>query len=100
MRPIFHRNEERIDGHLFLTLIAYHVLQTVIYQLSMAGINIRWQTLRDIMSTQTRVTTTMRNDRGETIHNKSSTVAEPEQKKIYNALGLSSMPGKRTKAVM
>ena len=100
MRPIFHRKEERIDSHLFLTLLAYHMLQTVLYQLSNAGINIRWQTLRDIMSTHTRVTATMVNESGKTIHIRSSTIAEPEQKRIYEALQLSSRPGKRTKVIV
>ena len=93
MRPIFHQKERRIDGHLFITILAYHVLQSILHQLGTKGIHIRWQTLRDIMSTQTRVTSSFQDDKNNTIHVRSSTVAEPEQKEIYDALEISAHPG-------
>lgn len=100
MRPIFHQKEDRIDGHLFITLLAYHILQSVLYQLDLKNVHLRWQTLRDIMSTQTRVTTSLENDKNEVVHVRSSTVAEPEQREIYEALGLSHSPGRRSKSVV
>jgi len=99
MRPIFHQKERRIDSHLFITLLAYHVLQSILYQLGTKGIHIRWQTLRDIMSTQTRVTSSFQDDKNNTIHVRSSTIAELEQKEIYNALGISANPGGYSKSV-
>ena len=68
LRPIFHKFDHRIDGHLFITLLAYHIMQSVIYQLGLKGIHVRWQTLKDIMASQTRVTSTFQNNKGQTIH--------------------------------
>lgn len=100
LRPIFHQIDSRIDAHLFISLLGYHIMQSILYQLNQKGIEIRWQTLRDIMATHTRVTTSFNNDKGQVIHVRSSTVAEPLQKKIYGALNLSSRPGRRTKTVV
>ena len=98
LRPIYHQIDDRIDDHLFITLLAYHIMQTVLYQLSQQGINIRWQTLRDTMATQTRVTSVFTNAEGEKIHVRSSTTAQHHQKRIYDALGIGSKPGRRIKS--
>lgn len=98
LRPIYHQIDDRIDGHLFITLLAYHVMQSVLYQLNNRGINIRWQTLRDIMSTHTRVTSSFKNKKGETINVRSSTIPGLRQNKIYKALQIISQPGRRIKS--
>lgn len=98
LRPIFHKFDHRIDGHLFITLLAYHVMQSVLYQLSQRDISIRWQTLKDIMASQTRVTSTFLNDKGQTIHVRGSTQVEPLQREIYDTLGISHRPGHRIKS--
>ncbi len=98
LRPIYHQIDGRIDGHLFITLLAYHIMQSVLYQLSQQGINIRWQTLRDTMATQTRVTSVFTNAKAEKIHVRSFTTAQHYQKRIYDALGLGAKPGRGIKS--
>ena len=51
LRPIYHRKEERVNGHIFITLIAYHLVQTIRYQLKAEHINDSWQTIRRTMGT-------------------------------------------------
>ncbi|MCX7116447.1 MAG: IS1634 family transposase, partial [Legionellales bacterium] len=55
-RPVYHQKESRIDGHLFISVLAYHLLHSIRYQLKAKGIHSSWQTLRDILSTQSRIT--------------------------------------------
>ena len=57
-RPIFHHKEERADSHLFITVLAYQFVQLIRRRLHESGgdINGSWRTLREIMSTQCRVT--------------------------------------------
>lgn len=50
-----------------------------------------------ILSSQVRVTTSMRLQNGRQVHVRSSTNAEPEQKKIYQVLNLPNRPGKTVK---
>jgi len=87
-RPIFHKTDRRVEGHLFITVLAYHLMQTIIYQLTLSGIKINFKTLRDIMSSQTRVSTSMRLKDGRQLHVRSNTLSETFHKKIYKALGL------------
>ncbi|MBF0108790.1 MAG: IS1634 family transposase, partial [Magnetococcales bacterium] len=52
MRPVFHKKEERSDGHLFITVLAYQFVQIIRRQLNENGISGRWETLRRILSGQ------------------------------------------------
>ena len=97
LRPVYHQVTRRVEGHLFITVIAYHIMQTILYQLRQKGINIRWKTLRQEMATQVRVTTSMKAKDGRQIRVRSSTVAEPTQKDVYRALNITSSPGRTLK---
>jgi len=37
LRPIHHQKEERTEGHLFISVLAYHLLNTVEHKLQKAG---------------------------------------------------------------
>ena len=45
-RPIYHQKEYRTDGHLFGTVLAYHILQTIRFKLRQQGITFSWGTIR------------------------------------------------------
>jgi len=89
LRPVYHQLEERVNGHIFITLIAYHLVQTLRCQLKAQGIHDSWQTLRAKMENQQRITVVLKREDGKTIHLRQNTRAEPHQKEIYDALGLS-----------
>ena len=89
LRPVYHQLEERVNGHIFITLIAYHLVQTLRSQLKAQGIHDSWQTLRAKMENQQRVTVVLKREDGKTIHLRQNTRAEPHQKEIYDVLGLS-----------
>ena len=94
MRPVYHHKEERVSGHIFITLIAYHLVHTLRLQLKAKGIHDSWQTLRHKMENQQRVTVTLQCEDGRTVHLRKATHAEPEQKQIYDALGITSQAGR------
>ena len=97
LRPIYHQKEHRSDGHLFLTVLAYHIAHAIRFRLREKGINHNWGTIRKGLSTHVRITTTMKRDDGKVIHIRKSTRPEPFHLKIYNALRLSHRPGKTIK---
>ena len=88
LRPVYHQKEERVTGHLFITLLAYHLVHTLRYQLKQQGIHLSWDSIRNIMSTQQRITITLPTDDHKTIHLRTTTKAEVRQKQIYDALGI------------
>lgn len=93
LRPVFHSKEERTEGHLFITVLAYQAVHAIRRRLKERGINLSWTSLRKILSVQQRVTATFRQRDGRTLHVRKATVAEPELKKIYDALRIPASPG-------
>jgi transposase len=93
LRPIFHHTQERTEGHLFITVLAYQAVQVVRKQLKERNRNISWSRLRDILSVQRRVTTTFQQRNGRTLHIRKATVAEPKLREIYDILKISATPG-------
>jgi transposase len=100
IRPVYHKTTKRVDGHLFLTVIAYHILQSILHQLRKKRINIKWTTLRRAMQNQVRVTTAVHLENGKHLRVRSTTYSESFHKEIYEALGLSSRPGKTIKTII
>lgn len=96
LRPIYHQKESRVTAHLFITLLAYHIVHTIRYQLKRRGIDFCWQSIRDLMSSQQRITISMQTQTGEQIHMRTTSRAEAHQQRVYAALAFSSDPiGKR-----
>jgi transposase len=93
LRPVYHAKEDRADGHLFMTVLAYQCVQVLRRQCKVAGINDSWASLRQTLSVQRRVTTSLRRKDGRTIHVRKSTVAEPALRSIYDALAINPLPG-------
>jgi len=93
LRPVFHSKENRSDGHLFITVLAYQCVQVLRTKLKAAGINDSWASLRQTLSVQRRITTSLRRKDGRTIHVRKSSLAEPALMNIYKALGVNPAPG-------
>lgn len=92
LRPVYHQKEERTEGHLFITVLAYQAVQVIRRKLKNHGIHDSWATLRRIFAGQCRITATFRQEDGRTLHVRKTTIAEPKLKKLYDALGLSASP--------
>lgn len=97
LRPVYHQTTDRVTGHLFITVLAYHLVHAVRCKLKSADINSSWGDLRKQLAGQARVTITMKQKDGATVHVRKSTKPELRQQKIYTALGLSSHPGRTIK---
>jgi len=101
-RPIFHHKEERADSHLFITVLAYQLVQLIRRSLKENSIDFNgsWRTLREIMRTQCRVTASFRRADGKALHIRKATRAEPEQMAIYRALKVNPAPGGISKTIV
>lgn len=100
LRPIYHQKESRCDGHIFITVLAYHLLHTIRWKLRHRGIRLSWSTIRQQLSTQVRVTTTMKRKDGKVIRIRKSSKAEPSHQVIYDALNVAYQPGRTVKTVL
>ncbi len=100
LRPIYHHIERRCDGHIFITLLAYHVMHTIRCKLRQKGIRFCWATIRTELSSQVRISTTMKRKDGKAVHLRKSSRAELSHRTIYEALKLSTQPGRLIKTIL
>lgn len=87
LRPIFHQNEDRTRGHLFISVLAYHLLNTIETDLSKHNDNRCWKIIRSELSTHQRSTIVMTTEDGNTYHMRLSGTPENSHKITYGKLG-------------
>ncbi len=90
---IYHRKPVRTEGHLFLTVIAYPLVQVIRKRLRQGEDHASWTTLRRILEGQQRVTASFRCADGRTLQVRKATRAEARQQAIDDALGIDAAPG-------
>ncbi|MCQ8106438.1 hypothetical protein NP590_20235 [Methylomonas sp. SURF-2] len=100
LHPVYHHKEERVDGHLFITVLAYQFVQIIRKQLQAHGIQGRWSTLREILGVQRRVSASFRRADGRSLHVRKATRPETELAEIYQALNLNPLPGGVQKTII
>ncbi|MBI9113390.1 IS1634 family transposase, partial [Maridesulfovibrio ferrireducens] len=94
-RPVYHRKENRADSHLFIAVIAYHLLNTIRTKLKQQDLHISWEKIREIMNTQVAVTSEFRTRSGNMILIRQSTEPEIFHSEIYKALNIDPRPFKQ-----
>ena len=90
LRPVYHQKTDRISGHIFISVLAYHILHSIRYQLMKHGINDCWKTIMFKLSTHFIITNSLQRKNDKPIHIRKSMRANPEQLAIYKACGVAS----------
>jgi transposase len=98
-RPIHHSKNARIEGHLFISVLAYHLLNYIRYHMQKAGINHRWPTIRSWLQTHKVLSTRLPTEDGGVIYLRYCSTPTLKQKEIYEALGITCAPLKRKKII-
>jgi transposase len=93
LRPVYHQIERRVEGHLFISVLAYSVVHSMRMQLKAEAISGSWETIRNTLATQIRITTTLKRRDGKTVHVRKASRPEPRQQAIHAALRLTANPG-------
>lgn len=100
LRPNFHQKEQRADAHLFISVLAYHILHAIEWKLQKHADHRNWKTIRQILSTHQRLTMAFQQKSPQGIEQRFIRMCskpEPEQKMIYHALGIRETPLPRKK---
>ncbi len=100
LRPVYHHKTDRVSGHLFISVLAYHFVHTIRFQLKACGIHLGWDGIRRELAGQDRVTVELKRADGKTLHIRKTSRPEPRQQVIYDALGISDRPGKTEKTIV
>jgi len=97
LRPNYHKRDDTGTAHIFITVIAYHIIAGILKKIRTNGINYSWRTIRSILSTQVRVTTSFNTEDKATMHIRTTTTPTLKQNDIYSKLGLVQKPLKQVK---
>ena len=88
LRPNYHQIEERVDAHIFISVLAYHLLTWIHHQLESCGDTREWKTIRRILSTHSLVSTILPLNDGTILQVRKPSVPDPEQALIFKQLGI------------
>jgi transposase len=87
-RPIFHQLQHRVETHIFLCVLAYHLLIAIEKSFLDQGIHTSWATLREQLSTHQVVTAVLPTTDGNLLKIRKATTPDPQQRLIYRVLAI------------
>lgn len=99
LRPNYHQLGERVDAHIFISVLAYHLLMWVRHQLQVAGDTRDWRTIRRLLSTHSLVSTILPLKDGRVLQIRKPSVPDAEQARVFQLLGIDwkgEVPSKKT----
>ncbi len=88
-RPIFHHTERRTEAHIFLCVLAYHLLIAIEKTLLDQGVHSSWPTVRDTLKCHQVCTIVLPADDGSCLRIRKAATAEPDVREIYRRLAIS-----------
>lgn len=88
-RPIFHQIERRVETHIFLCVLAYHLLVAIENTLLDKGIHTSWWTIRQTIKTHQVCTIILPATNGKALTIRKASKPEPEHIELYNLLRIS-----------
>ncbi|MGH7049646.1 MAG: hypothetical protein ACREE5_03260, partial [Acetobacteraceae bacterium] len=89
VRPIFHHLELRTESHIFLCLLAYHLLIAIEKTLLDQGIHTSWASVRDALKSHQLCTVVLPTRDGSCLRIRKAATPEPDVRDLYRTLAVS-----------
>jgi transposase len=89
-RPIFHHLEHRVETHIFLCVLAYHLLAAIETTLLNQGVHTSWATVRETLATHQVATIVLPTDGGKLLRIRKGMTPDPEHLELYRLLKVPS----------
>jgi transposase len=90
IRPVYHQLQHRVEAHIFVCVLAYHLLIAIETLLRRADINTSWEMIRQQLSTHQVVSALLPSKSGNILEIRRDTTPNARQKEIYAALQIPS----------
>lgn len=87
-RPIYHHLEHRVETHIFLCVLAYHLLVAIEKTLLDRGVHTSWGSVREVLSTHQVCTIVLPTDDGRVLRIRKGSTPEPEHTELYELLDI------------
>ena len=88
MRPIHHQRQERVETHIFLSVLAYHLLVAIEKTLLDQGVHTSWATVRETLRTHQVCMVVLPADGGSVLRIRRASTPEPQPVELYELLGV------------
>lgn len=88
LRPNPHQKQERVDAHVFICVLAYHLLRNILWTLEQKGDHRNWDTLKRVLRTHCYTTILLPTRHGPTHRIRKAGHPEECQKAIYSNLDI------------
>jgi transposase len=85
-RPIHHQKEERVEAHIFLCVLAYHLLVSIEKTLLEEGVHTSWATVRETLRTHQVATVVLPTEGEMELRIRTGTVPEKAHRELYEKL--------------
>ncbi len=85
-RPIFHQIEKRVETHIFICVLAYHILAAIEKIFRDRNVHVSWESARKELRTHQVVTTTLPTKNGRVLKIRKCTTPETVPVAIYKLL--------------
>jgi transposase len=89
-RPIFHHLKNRTQTHIFLCVLAYHLLVAIEKRFLDQGIHTSWWSLRQALSTHQVATVVLPTQNGMVLRIRKGSTPDPQHRDIYRILQVPS----------
>ena len=87
-RPVFHQKTQRTEAHLFISILACHMLNNIEYRLKLQNSSMRFASLRKILRNHRRTVIQWQDDKKQIWQKTCSSKPEPQVLDIYRKLGI------------
>ena len=87
-RPLYHQGAKRSEAHLFIAVLAYHLLINIEHRLRNASDTRQWRTIRDLLLTHRRDTLIFTDEQRCVHHIRQTGAPEPVHLDIYRKLAI------------
>jgi len=87
-RPIFHQLQRRVETHIFLCVLAYHLLVAIEKTLLDKGVHTSWATVRETLQTHQVATIVLPTDRDIILKIRKGSTPEPQHTQLYQLLSV------------
>ncbi len=88
LQPNYHQKEFRVEGHVFIAILAYHLLHSIEYTLLNKQCHSCWATVKRLVTSHTYSTIILPTTRGAVIHLRKPGMPEAVQVELYEKLNV------------
>ena len=88
LRPLYHNKDEQIAAHLFLSILAFHVVHFIRTKLGRKQVTESWGTLKVRLNEHTRVTTVLPENESHCLLFHQDRDLKPFQRKLFQIMGI------------